>query len=782
MQRKYNMALQHFYQAATHSTTDDVKARLKDLSDSEEELFSMEKEKEEYYEMDEKNSDMNENTYFTFKKNMSVKRVKPVGVCTLRGCGMLLLWLLLFLLGVLSATYFLQIAIGKIKPRNEHNSYTVYGRYNESKNRKIKLTNYSNDSLKMCSDFHVEKVWHQTYEKFQTESAIRLVDVNGDGVDDIISGFVTSLDGYGKIGDRKEVCEKYFNGIFPCFGGIVASDGKTGDQLWIHYSWHDVYALNCNGDIDKDGVADCLCAGRGGVFEAVSGKEGKMLWVFLDSHFRDEMMNLYTPQFINDVDHDGVMDVLQIHGGDPQAEPFSKKRRAGKILFLSGKTGIVLSSQEIPDNTESYFSPVIYNLRNGSEVVIYGNGGETHKGSLFGILLKDLYKGEVEKSWKILSNKKKGYMNPPILVDINKDGVVDIISAGFGEFIQAVDGETFQVLWTYSAPNSETYSIPGVGYYNEDDVVDFIIRISVGTGFPVYFYSKVVIIDGKTGRPLTKPYKTSAPAHSSPLSVSMEGTGNDLFVYWSVDCKEHEHEGGAYKFVKGTNVHESSRADSCMLRYNTTSFSKLYVMNRKTGFPGKEIYFSDDYFNIEHGIYRRHIGIPDHGGVQRVLQTGSIVPSLNVNTSHELSESFDVVFAMYFITPPAVRAILPSDVKCIKDFRRKAKKGQKTNSVDIDENLRLGIYDEGDSAVNFCLGKRLNGTKFDDQETANKKNFNTGKLTFYRFKVSCKCEHGEKCAKVLPKSEQGWTGYMGSLANGYFNQRSKGRFEVKTKA
>lgn len=49
-------------------------------------------------------------------------------------------------------------------------------------------------------------------------------------------------------------------------------------------------------------------------------------------------------------------------------------------------------------------------------------------------------------------------MNPPILVDINKDGVVDIISAGFGEFIQAVDGETFQVLWTYSAPNSETYS------------------------------------------------------------------------------------------------------------------------------------------------------------------------------------------------------------------------------------------------------------------------------------------------------------------------------------
>jgi len=30
-------------------------------------------------------------------------------------------------------------------------------------------------------------------------------------------------------------------------------------------------------------------------------------------------MNLYTPQFINDIDNDGVMDILQTHGGDPYA-------------------------------------------------------------------------------------------------------------------------------------------------------------------------------------------------------------------------------------------------------------------------------------------------------------------------------------------------------------------------------------------------------------------------------------------------------------------------------
>ena len=72
----------------------------------------------------------------------------------------------------------------------------------------------------------------------------------------------------------------------------------------------------------------------------------------------------------------------------------------------------------------------------------------------------------------------------------------------------------------------------------------------------------------------------------------MEGAGNDLFLHWSVDCLNHEHKGGEYRFVNGTNVHESSRADSCMQRFDTSSFSKFFVTNRKIGLPGKELYYS----------------------------------------------------------------------------------------------------------------------------------------------------------------------------------------------
>ena len=100
------------------------------------------------------------------------------------------------------------------------------------------------------------------------------------------------------------------------------------------------------------------------------------------------------------------------------------------------------------------------------------------------------------------------------------------------------------------------------------------------------------MLDGRTGQPLTQPYKTSGAAHSSPLTVSMEGSGNDLFVFWSVDCLGHEHEGGFFQYVNGTNVHESSRADSCKLRFNTSSFSKLHMMNRRSGFPGADVYSS----------------------------------------------------------------------------------------------------------------------------------------------------------------------------------------------
>ena len=75
----------------------------------------------------------------------------------------------------------------------------------------------------------------------------------------------------------------------------------------------------------------------------------------------------------------------------------SQTRLAGKLLFFSGRTGEVLQWSWVPDNRESYYSPVIYERHNGMQIVLFGTGGETHPGALWYITLDDLYKGRIKR-------------------------------------------------------------------------------------------------------------------------------------------------------------------------------------------------------------------------------------------------------------------------------------------------------------------------------------------------------------------------------------------------
>ena len=74
--------------------------------------------------------------------------------------------------------------------------------------------------------------------------------------------FFTGADGY-DVPDF--VCDIYFNGQVPCFGGVLAIDGKTGKRLWTQWAPHEVFAITCQGDLNKDGTNDCVAGGRAGV-------------------------------------------------------------------------------------------------------------------------------------------------------------------------------------------------------------------------------------------------------------------------------------------------------------------------------------------------------------------------------------------------------------------------------------------------------------------------------------------------------------------------------------
>lgn len=72
---------------------------------------------------------------------------------------------------------------------------------------------------------------------------------------------------------------------------------------------------------------------------------------------------------------------------------------------------------------------------------------------------------------------------------------------------------------------------------------------------------------------------------------------------------------------------------------------------------------------------RRHIGPPDHGGFQRLIQTGSITSSFS-NQSSSNAKSVDVIVATYWMYPSKVRVITQIEKECIEEYRNLSKHGK----------------------------------------------------------------------------------------------------------
>ncbi len=72
----------------------------------------------------------------------------------------------------------------------------------------------------------------------------------------------------------------------------------------------------------------------------------------------------------------------------------------------------------------------------------------------------------------------------------------------------------------------------------------------------VFVVLQMTILDGRDGRPLLEPYpRDSVGAQTSPLAISVEGHGHDMFLYWVSDCVGHEGKGGEFGFKQGTYTH-----------------------------------------------------------------------------------------------------------------------------------------------------------------------------------------------------------------------------------
>lgn len=333
---------------------------------------------------------------------------------------------------------------------------------------------------------HPQQSWSVLLKGINTFSSPRAVDVNKDGVLDII------------VGAGKQEFEFADT-------AIIALDGIHGKLLWSLPARDQVFGSAALKDITNDGVKDIFISGRSAIFMAIDGASGKIIWEYFPENNRHKaykigLFNFYNAQFVPDQNSDGLEDLLVANGGDVRVGPYDPKRPAGNLMVISSRDGKLIAKASMPDSKETYMSVVKYpDHKTGDLAIIFGTGGETIGGNLFKTTLKEVMQGDLSKAVLLASSPNKGFVAPPVLADITEDGVLDIIVNAVDGRMIAINGANYSTIWTVHIPDTEAYTSVAAGYFTDDGVPDFFASYAVGV-WPNLESSKQFMVDGKTGQ------------------------------------------------------------------------------------------------------------------------------------------------------------------------------------------------------------------------------------------------------------------------------------------
>ena len=368
-------------------------------------------------------------------------------------------------------------------------------------------------------------------------SAPRAVDVNGDGCRDFVFG-VGWEDGDVSTGD-------------PAFGDVIAIDAVTSDQLWNVRTRGEVFgsAVELR---DATGELLLLFGGRDGTLVAIEAFSGTPRWYFDASCFvtGDLHYGIYNPLVIEDINADGVEDLLVLHGGDPVFGP-GEVRPHSYVLLVSGADGALLAARPTPDGAETYNSPAMVRRApvhtpgaSGSRFV-FGTGGETRPGSVFLGAVSDLLgynacenaEDDVATSWGVelaTRNTDKGVIAPPIVVDTNGDGILDIVAQYFDGVVAVIPG---QIGGGFGTP---TFQKPDVFTTLESNHAPAFFKDAAGAAhlalahnegvFPMYFNSYFHIFTGGL-RELSLEMRSGYGFSAGPIAGDINNDGSDEAIF-----------------------------------------------------------------------------------------------------------------------------------------------------------------------------------------------------------------------------------------------------------
>lgn len=367
-------------------------------------------------------------------------------------------------------------------------------------------------------------VWNTDLPITGSQSSPRAVDLNEDGVLDLVIG--AGRNEYQRSAD-----------------GILAFDGKTGKVIWRQQTTDQVYGSATFYDVTADGIPEIFIGGRGPHFKALNGKTGEIVWEYQyrfesDSIMKFARFNFNNSVLIPDQNNDGLMDLLTVNGGNAKADPYTTiNRYPGVLMIIDALNGNIIAADTMPDGGESYMSPVVFKQKGEEDYsIVFGTGGETLNGNIFIAGLSDLRNKRLSNAKVIASESGHGFIAPPTVTDINGDGIMDIMAISHGSSIFAIDGKTLEKIWDLKIPKTESSNSLAVGRFNDDDTPDFFTFVSKGE-WPNSTGSVQIMIDGRDGKILFQD-SIGCTGYSSPVVYDINDDGIDevLISVNEFDC------------------------------------------------------------------------------------------------------------------------------------------------------------------------------------------------------------------------------------------------------
>ena len=356
-----------------------------------------------------------------------------------------------------------------------------------------KVFDFSGKALLMTflylSCFHLRPIaqlnWTNTIDSVSVLSSPRSVDLNNDGIKDVVIGSGTD--------------STYSN------HGVVAINGANGHVLWTTPTRDEIFSSAQFLDVNNDAIKDVIIGGRDAQLLAINGVDGSLIWEFYP-HFLTHppadsgYYNFYSSQLIPDMTGDNLEEILVTNGGDHQATQFDP-RPPGHLMIIDGSTGSKLAQAVSPDSAEIYCSPVVYDRLGGAtSMVAFGTGGENHGGGFYITTITDIMNNTLANNAILLqSDSTKGFIAPASLADLTNDGISDIIVQSFGGSISAFDGFNFVRLWDNHFPNKESSAAPTIGNFTGGDLIPDVFTVMYRGSTPTYFDYYQMMIDGATG-------------------------------------------------------------------------------------------------------------------------------------------------------------------------------------------------------------------------------------------------------------------------------------------